>query len=706
LFMISYLYQPKTLPSVIRKYLLFAFFCCLCSYAYGQNVQLIRTLGQQLRKAEGKTRYEVLNKLAWEHRWSSPDSTIYYGKQAYQLGQQLKLTKDLAMPLNFMGIATNYKGERLEAYEYFARALSTGTSQHDSLQIAHANNNLGRLFFEQGLLSRSYEYFIKAQAIFEGVNDSSGLAYTYQSLANLYRTQRDYNKAESNYIKAYDIRLKLGVTREIMSALTQLGRLFQEINQHDKALKYLHLADSAARTMNDELAMAGVKTFLADSYLAKGPLNQAESLCAEGLKVIQEHNNIRMLPQAYLTMGQIQFKKGALALARHYFTLALDVVVRTKDLNSKMEAHYWLWQLSQKEHNRSEELSNQNEYLVLKDSIKDLDLARQVERLQFEIEIQRKEQENDLLKVNHEKSEAIISQQRFQNITLIVAIAFVSILGFVQWRYGKKSRETSAKLTRQNQYIESQQQEIITQNEKLSRRNQQLSDLNHEKDTLMSIVAHDLKSPLNAIKGIADVMEMEMEIQGKLTPEQKHYINMTKEATRAGLYLIKDLLDVHMLEENVEPHYSKFDLSSFLLDKMHAFQPAADSKRIHLHISEVQSEEVYLDKDYLSRIIDNLISNAIKFSSQNATVDVSAGRKHDHIWLSIRDEGPGFSEKDKLQLFQKFRKLSARPTAGETSNGLGLAIVKTLVDRMKGTIDLVSNEGSGSEFIIRLPKTE
>lgn len=684
---------------MIIKKLILTLLCGLCVAAYGQNVQLIRSLHQRLKNAEGRNRYDVLNELAWEHRWSSPDSTIYYGQQAYALGQQLKLAKGLAKPLNFMGIATNYKGERLEAYEYYARALSTATSQHDSLQIAHANNNLGRLFFEQGLLSRSYEYFIKALAGFEALSDSSGLAYTYQSLANLYRTQRDYPKAESHYLKAYNIRLRLGVTREVMSALVQVGRLFQEMNQHDKALKYLHRADSAGHVMNDVLALAEIKTFIADSYLVKGPLSQAEAMCAEGLEVIKARNNIRMLPQAYLTMGQIQFEKGALVQARQYFTLALEVVARTKDLTSKMEAHFWLWKLSLKEHNKSEELRNQNEYLVLKDSIKDLDLARQVERLQFEMEIQHKEQENELLKANHEKSEAIISQQRFQNITLIIVITFVSVLGFIQWRYGKKSREISTKLTKQNQFIESQQLEIVAQNEKLSRRNQELSDLNHEKDTLMSIVAHDLKSPLNRIKGIADVMEME----GGLTPDQQHYISMTKDATQAGLYLIKDLLDVHMLEENVAPHLSTFDISALLLEKIQAFQPAADAKHIHLHISKIQSEEVFLDLDYLGRIVDNLISNAIKFSKEHATVDVSGGRRADHIWLSIRDQGPGFSEKDKRQLFQKFRKLSARPTAGETSNGLGLAIVKTLVDRLKGTIELISEEGNGSEFIIRFP---
>jgi signal transduction histidine kinase len=105
----------------------------------------------------------------------------------------------------------------------------------------------------------------------------------------------------------------------------------------------------------------------------------------------------------------------------------------------------------------------------------------------------------------------------------------------------------------------------------------------------------------------------------------------------------------------------------------------------------------------LSRIVDNLLTNAIKFSNRNASVEIAAGTSNNLIWISIKDQGQGFSEKDKRDLFQKFKRLSAKPTAGESSNGLGLAIVKTLVDRMKGTIELVSEKGKGSEFIIHLP---
>lgn len=681
-------------PLICSLFLVFWSFCAL-----SQNIQLIDGLKQKITSVDGKARFELLNDLAWEYRSAYPDSTIFYAKQALDLGKKLNLTTGLPKPVNFIGIAYNYKGDRIRAYEYYDQALKLSILHHDSLQTAFSNNNLGRLFFEQGLLSRAYDYFIQAQAIFEDINDASGLAYTYQSLARLYKSQRDNSKAENNYLKANKIRIALGNTPDITSAFIQTGRFYQENDQHEKALLFLHRADSAASLIHDEINLAEIKTYIAKSYLHQGLLTEAKAICAEGLKAILQKNNIRMQPQAYLTMGQIEFASNDMAQAKKFYNLALAISAKTGDLSSKMDSHYHLWKLSEKEKSKTAGLQNLNQYLILKDSIKDLDLARQVERLQFEIEIQRKERENELLKIDHVKADAIIKQQKLQNIILIIIIVFVSVLSFIQWRNSKKRREINEKLAQQNQFIQNQRLEIIDQNEKLSRRNQQLSEINHEKDTLMGIVAHDLKSPLNRIKGIADLME----IEGGLTENQLGYVRMTKDATQAGLDLIKDLLDVHMLEENVQPNYTSFDISAFLLEKTNAFIPAAEAKNIHLHISRVENEHVFLDADYLNRIIDNLLTNAIKFSNKNSTVEIAATRSNGDLCISIRDQGPGFSDKDKLHLFQKFKKLSARPTAGETSNGLGLAIVKTLVDRMKGNIELISEQGKGSQFVVKLP---
>jgi signal transduction histidine kinase len=681
-----------------RLFILIWLFLPLASFA--QNLQLIDSIKVELKNSSGQRRFDLLNDLAWEYRFAYPDSTIFYSNKARDFGQKLNLSTGLARAINLIGIACNYKGERILAFEYYIKALETAHQQHDSLQIAHANNNIGRLFYEQGVLSRSYEYFVKARLIFSALNDSSGLAYVYQSLGNLYKSQRDYSKAEESYLQAYNIRLTLGNPRDIMSAMVYMARHYQDANQPEKSIDFYQLADSTGHVIHDEINLAEIKTLLAESYLNIGRLNDAEAMCKEGLQVILRKNNTRMMPQAYTTMGQILMKRNDWAGAKRYFLLSLDISSNMKDLNSKMKAYYFLWKVSEKQNNKSESLANQNQYLILKDSIKDLDLTRQVERLQFEIEIQRKEQENELLKVNQAKNAAIIQQQKLQNIILIVIIAFISILGLLQWINGKKRRVINEKLTRQNIEIQLQREEIIRQNEKFSKRNQQLSELNHEKDTLMSIVAHDLKSPLNRIEGITYLME----IDKKLSKELRDYISMVKDATRSGLDLITDLLDVHMLEENVEPNYSTFDISKFLLEKTEAFLPGAGVKKIHLNITRVENEEVFTDRDYLDRIFDNLLSNAIKFSPKNSIIDISADRTEHEFWISIRDRGPGFSAHDKQLLFQKFKKLSARPTAGETSNGLGLAIVKILVDRLKGKIELNSEQGRGSEFIIRFPQ--
>jgi signal transduction histidine kinase len=686
-------------PRVQKTVFIFLLMMLPC-VAFSQNLHLIDSLKTKLKGKDGKAKFDLLNDLAWEYRFAYPDSTIFFGNQALHLGESLNLSRGLARPLNFIGVAYNYKGERVKAFDFYSKALEMANLQRDSIQTAHANNNLGRLFYDQGILGRSYDYFVKARSIFIALNDSSGLAYTYQSLANLYKSQRDYPKAENNYLNAYYLRLALGNPRDIMAALMYLGRHYLESKEIDKSIKYFQLADSTGRIINDEINLAEIKTFLAENFLAKGLLKEAESICKDGLNVILKKNNYRMMPQAYNTLGQIYLQQNELATAKRYFNMALDFSNKMQDLNAKMNSYFFLWKVSERMNSTQESIANHNEYLILKDSLKDLDVARQVERLQFEIEIQRKEQENELLKVNEAKNSAVIQQQRLENIVLIVVVVFISSVVFLQWRFNNKNKEINEKLLHQNEEIQKQRAEIIDQNEKLSKRNQQLSDLNHEKDTLMSIVAHDLKSPLNRIEGLITLIEMDNR-SGK---NFQAYLDMLRDATRSGLDLITDLLDVHMLEENVEPNYSTFDISTFLLEKTETFRSRAEAKKIHLNITRVENEEVFTDHDYLDRIFDNLLSNAIKFSPRNSVVDIAADRTQHEFWISVKDKGPGFSTRDQEFMFQKFRKLSARPTGGETSNGLGLAIVKILADRLKGKIELNTESGKGSEFIVRFPQ--
>ena len=666
----------------------------------GQNMQKIDSLKNELKHSSDQNRYDLLTSLAWEFRFAYPDSTVIYGEKAYALANQLNLRTDKARPLNYIGVAYNYKGERLKAYDFFSQALDVATRQNDSIQIAHSNNNLGRLFFEQGILAKAYDYFIRSYNIFKKTNDLSGLAYTLQSLARLQGSQRDFIQAEKNYFEAYQIRLQLKNNRNIMSALMMLGRLHFDRKEFEKSNRYLLKADSLGQLNNDEINLSEVKILLAKNYIEMGRLNDAEKVGEIGAKVISRSQYMHIQPETMLILGKIKFQKGKTKEAEAYFKSSLKLAIEIKDLQGQMDAFKMLWKSAEANRNKQEAMHYMNQYLVLNDSIKDLDFARQIDRLQFQLEIEKKEKENELLKLNEAHQAAIIDRQRSQNLLLFIVSLFAISSAGVAWYYSIKRRHANLVLAAQNKFIDLQRKQIEKRNVDLSIQNQKLGDLNLEKDMLMNIVAHDLKSPLARILGLANLLS----VDGQLQPSQQEYLRLLKDVTQSNFDLIVDLLDVNALQTGDEDlKATVFHAGQLIEERITFYQYLAATKKIDLQLNHDLDKPVKSNPGYLSRIIDNLVSNAIKFSQNGATINVNATILNGSLTLTVKDNGPGFSEEDKLLLYQRFKKLSARPTAGESSNGLGLAIVKTLTDRLHGEISLTSESGEGSEFTLRIP---
>lgn len=666
--------------------------------AAAQNVSRIDSLKSVLTVAKDEQKFAVLNELGFEYRLSIPDSTIFYCKQAHNLGTQLKIATDLSRPLNFIGLAYAYKGDYQTAFDYYQQAIQVADIQKDSIQLAYTFNNLGRLFFDQGDLKRSYANFIKSQEIFINTNNDPGKAYVARSLSNLYKSQGDFAKALTMSLQAYKLRLKIGQPRAIISALTELGLVYGDLEKRDSADICFKKADSLALSIKDSISVAEIRSGWAEYLSNSGNIHHADTLAHDAYRMVVSAENERLLPRVNLLMGKVHVKlqqyDKALIYLKNFFALPIEAT-----LDLQRDAHFYLSQVYAKTGYDEKATLHINRYLILKESLQSVELARQIEKLQFRLEIEKKESENEILKANSARNDAIIAQQRLENIILIAAIVFVSALFYMQYRNTQKKREINKKLEQQYQEIQKHQQEIAIQNEKLEKRNFELSELNHEKDTLMSIVAHDLKSPLNRIHGLADLIEGEQ----NLSNNQRKYVTLIKDSTRSGLDLIVDLLDVNSLEVNREPHFTSFGLSAFIHDRVNAFRHYASIKEIEIKLIEREVEDIVLDREYLIRIIDNLLSNAVKFSPRNSLVIVSVEQVDGFYSIEVKDHGPGFTDKDKQYLFQKFRKLSARPTAGETSNGLGLAIVKILVDRMGGVIELHSVHGEGSEFVLRFP---
>lgn len=235
--------------------------------------------------------------------------------------------------------------------------------------------------------------------------------------------------------------------------------------------------------------------------------------------------------------------------------------------------------------------------------------------------------------------------------------------------------------------------------EALAVSNEQLVHLNNEKNEFLGIAAHDLKNPLTVIMGsaaIARTLEDRNEINGLLDD--------ISEAAARMHDLTANLLDVNAIEHHgFDAPLEPCDLGALTAKSVEDNRSAAAKKKITLLVAVATELWAKADPAAIRQILDNLLSNALKFSGPLTTVYVSATREQNDIVIAVRDQGPGIGEADQKKLFQKFSRLSARPTGGESSTGLGLAIVKKLAEAMSGTVECRSSPGAGATFILRLP---
>jgi signal transduction histidine kinase len=244
--------------------------------------------------------------------------------------------------------------------------------------------------------------------------------------------------------------------------------------------------------------------------------------------------------------------------------------------------------------------------------------------------------------------------------------------------------------------------EVRVRTEELTQANGKLVELNDLKNKFLGIASHDLRNPLSSIIGYSKYL-LDRGAQVKEDTRQE-FLTGIKNVSGNMLELISNLLDISVIESGqlkLDP--SKSSMKRLAEEKIHLQQFLADKKGIRLHADLQEVAEFYFDSNRMGQVVDNLLSNAVKYSPPDKEVFVKLVSDEKSTTLSVKDEGPGISPDEQGLLFQHFRKLSARPTGGESSSGLGLAIAQRIVEEHQGSIGVDSQLGSGSTFYFSIP---
>lgn len=251
--------------------------------------------------------------------------------------------------------------------------------------------------------------------------------------------------------------------------------------------------------------------------------------------------------------------------------------------------------------------------------------------------------------------------------------------------------------------LEEQNAILANQTNTISDQKEKLAALIDEKDYIIRILAHDLRSPLNNIKGL--VMLMEMEASDK---DLKEYRALLLKTTLGAENLVNKVLEMDKSEqEDLDAQMKELDFWPLLQQLIHKMQELANRKNIVISLeNKAENTWIKADKTYLNLIFENLISNAIKFSESHKTIVVKLTNIAKKLKVEVVDQGPGISSGEENRLFKKFSKLSTKPTAGETSTGLGLSLVKRYIELINGEVRHEKGpDNIGANFIVEIPLT-
>ncbi len=229
---------------------------------------------------------------------------------------------------------------------------------------------------------------------------------------------------------------------------------------------------------------------------------------------------------------------------------------------------------------------------------------------------------------------------------------------------------------------------------------ERLKELNQLKDSYLGIAAHDLRNPLSSIRGMSKML-VEDELD---TETERAFLESIYKVSDQMVTLVNDLLDISVIESGkLSLRLAEQNLRKLAEERASLVALSAEKKGITLRTALEDVSDSFFDADRMRQVVDNLLTNAIKFSVSGTTVHLACRQTERAVEIAVSDQGPGIPSEDIDKLFGTFQTLGNQPTGGEKSTGLGLAIVKKIIDAHGGEITVDSEVGRGTTFAVHIP---
>lgn len=546
---------------------------------------------------------------------------------------------------------------------YLNRAKQQGSLEHEGA----AHGNIGNAYRLKGEYPKAVDHYVKSLEIAEGVGNQLGVATVMSTLGDIYSLTNNHTNSVFYYKEAIQRSRLLNDSIRLATILINLGDEYYNSENLDSALIYFNEAEVIFKNLNHSIGIAYAQGNIGLVYAEQGRPEEAEYNIQEAVDILEELEDYYGI-SVYLTyMADIYEEKNEISSALKYASRSLRLACIYGLKEQIRDASLKLSELFEIQQNIDSAYHYHKQYVAFRDSINNEETIQKIADLRTEYEVGQKQAEVNVLTAQ-QKTERVIMAA----IALLAVVLL--ILGLIVYKYYKQKSRTSRELER----------------------------LNQTKDKFFSIISHDLRGPVSSFMGISRMIKFLVE--AKETEQLLEIADDIDDSVERLSSLLDNLLNWAMQQQGHFPNVpEKVSLNELAEDLVKTLNTMAQGKHINLKAEILESIHLWVDRNTTMTILRNLVNNALKFTPEGGEVVITAEQQGEFAIIRVEDTGVGIPKEKLKSLFKLQDKKSTYGTSGEKGLGLGLQLVYEFIEMNRGEINVESEEGKGTSFVIKLP---
>ncbi len=658
--------------------------------ASASAVMKLKSPNKEISREKRLRYFEVLGN--YYNARENPDSAIYYFTQGFLAAEKTRNIYYMASFHLWAGVNFNIKSEYEKALNELIKAdeFAAGT---DSIKLQSTIFRYkGNVYWGMGIYEKALEYYFHSLKISEDNDFRKDIASSLNNIGNVYQAISDYTKAGDYYSRSLDLAEKNNF--KLVAAITSnnIGDLLLLQKKYDSALVYFNRSLELSAGLSSKFYQGIALYNIGDTYLQNDSLEKARIFFNHSLQKAIEAGDRLGIAGCYLKIGEI-FLKGQSPRSAEIFLdsglLMSEEIGSLKllDQANKLKTNYFT-QLG----DFSSAYKTLETRIILKDSIFRQESGKNIAKLEaWNREQQRMRQIADL------KREKISNRNLY--LIGIFSLLIIMILIFLTLR---SSRKKNIILSDKNEEIEKQRLLLIQKNDELIQSQSELKKINEGKDQFLTIISHDLKNPVSAMRGY---MELLINRFDKLSDEEKQRFlqEVFDSVERVSLLINNILYWVRSQTSGLRIQPVNFNLHKRIHDNLSLYRIIAAGKEIELVNKVANNFDITGDPNIYDTVFRNLISNSLKFTGCKGKITFEAEKQNGRIIISIRDTGIGLDEARIKDILQNKSPYSTTGTHHEKGTGLGLSLVRECIRYLKADLKIESQPGEGTSVTIIAP---